>query len=213
MILVESDTLLRYTSTETGQLTTRLRQFSCPIAQGNHFLVLGNHDLQKNCLTGQVQIESKLTSILPQKLQTMNIFQLFNFTHIFCYSGTFGQAVYGQACPIGQPRKKKIVTAWRRLSSRWIEDRRVLQFEYLGSLINSRMIAQLKSNKDWQRQGTLPRRWWISGRAGVCPWNSRYDFWEQLFSQLPHMAASHGQWPKTTEKELIPLKCGATYCC
>ena len=43
-----------------------IRLPDCP---GQPLLGFGNHDLQKNCPTGQVQIESKLTPILSHKLQ------------------------------------------------------------------------------------------------------------------------------------------------
>ena len=41
-----------------------------PDCPGQPLFGLGNHDLQKNCPTGQVQVESKLTPILSHKLQT-----------------------------------------------------------------------------------------------------------------------------------------------
>ena len=62
----------------------------------------GNHDLQKSCPIGQVQIISKLTPILSHMLQTSKIILIsykpstyFNFLTqcMFCYLGKFGQAV------------------------------------------------------------------------------------------------------------------------
>ena len=47
-----------------------IRLPDCP---GQSIFGLGNHNLQKSCLTGQVQIISKLTLILSHMLQTSKI--------------------------------------------------------------------------------------------------------------------------------------------
>ena len=50
------------------QQAAAIRLPDCP---GQQFFGLGNHDLQNNCPTGQVQIESRLTPILSHKVQTI----------------------------------------------------------------------------------------------------------------------------------------------
>ena len=51
-----------------GKQAATIRLPNCP---GQPLFGLGNHDLQKNCPTWRVQIESKLTPILLHKLQTI----------------------------------------------------------------------------------------------------------------------------------------------
>ena len=94
-----------------------IRLPNCP---GQPRFGLNNHDLQKNCPTGPVQIESKLVTNLitqatnnkkyqklwPNWLQTINIIWLFNFTPIFCYSGTSGQTVLWPSLPDRATKKK-----------------------------------------------------------------------------------------------------------
>ena len=54
----------------------------------------------------------KHQKVWPNWLQTINIIWLFNSTHIFCCSGaSLCKLFYGQACLIGQPRKKGIAAA------------------------------------------------------------------------------------------------------
>ena len=67
--------------------------------------------------------QKEFTPILSQKLQTsknhvsyktINIFWLFNFTDMFCYSGTSAQAVLWPSliAQLGNQKKMKIETAW-----------------------------------------------------------------------------------------------------
>ena len=99
-----------------------IRLPNCP---GQPLFGLGNHDLQRNCSTGQVQIESKLISMLSQKLQTpkniknygqigdktINIIWLINFTHIFCCSGKSVQTVLWPSLLDRATKKKGIAAA------------------------------------------------------------------------------------------------------
>ena len=100
-----------------GSFIGRLRQLGCPIALDNHFLLWATmiyRSAQMSKFKSEVSYhQSYQTNYIYQKLwpnylQT-NIFWLFNCTQIFCYSSMFGQPrFYGQACPTGQPRKKKL---------------------------------------------------------------------------------------------------------
>ena len=95
-----------------------------PNCSGQSIFGLGDHDLQKSCPSGQVQIISKLTLILSHTLQTSKTILIIptNHQHILTFQlntyvlASLGKEFYGQACPTGQPRKKKLSQLVLRLS-------------------------------------------------------------------------------------------------
>ena len=95
-----------------------LRQLGCPIAQGNPFLVwvimiyrriawLGKFKLKVSLHQSyHASYNKKHQKIWPNWLQTININWLFNFTHIFCYSGKSGQTALWPSLPDRATKKK-----------------------------------------------------------------------------------------------------------
>ena len=95
-----------------GQGAT-IRLPACP---GQSSFGWGNHDLQKSCPTGQVQIISKLTLILSHILQTSKIMSLLAtnhqyiptfFNYMLDYLGKFEQAVLWPSLPDRATKKKE----------------------------------------------------------------------------------------------------------
>ena len=90
----------------------------------------------------------------------------------------------------------------------------VNQFEYLGSIINNKG----ESTTEIRRRLAMARSTvqsmshiWKSRGLSLSVW--RFVCFMQLHSLLRHTEVSPGPWQRMTERELMPLKCGATGGC
>ena len=114
-----------------GMRGATIRLPDCP---GQSIFGLGNYDLQKSCLIGQVQIISKFTQISSHSmLKTSKVILIsykpskysnFLTKYMFCFLGKFGQAVLWPRLPDQVTKKKensRSLLGW--VDSCWLYER------------------------------------------------------------------------------------------